>query len=510
MRKVNYKEKGITLIALVITIIILLILAGVTLGTALGQNGLFQRAKIAGENYKRAESEESQSLKDFEEQIKEVSNEEERNAKYENNGIDKSHDGAQYDAVTTDDGIWTIYKDIDTRTTKVNVYVESKYYYPSFEQFILEKMFLVEFLYGSALPIYSFSDLSDFYAMCLLGKFDILGLIADDGVLHEDDYMKNRRKEMEIGPFLDELLKQTGTNEYDVLEELGKEVKKQVINGYGRKYMPTLTLENLSALYNKLYGDKNKLTISEEEKNKTYTIELPDGKREEIRGEDLYKARFRYATTKNGDIKIKISDGGSNTKEINYTKVNNIDRKNCIIEDGEYVYTYNCIPYIDDGLEFVMIYLGSVLDEEDEENIENMEAWLEIVDDMITNFRFNLGGWNVTRNGLTGGFVVPDDISSGELGDLNGQCKNAMNDEPVTCMVGTYLGSKLNTEEIMIPSTVKYMFDTFRKTDFSEDFMGITIPSSTEFIAYLGSCFWDYKNISGGENIKNKNMTEMD
>ena len=72
MRKVNYKEKGITLIALVITIIILLILAGVTLTTALGQNGLFQRAKYAGEKYKESEADESEKLGEIEEEIDKV------------------------------------------------------------------------------------------------------------------------------------------------------------------------------------------------------------------------------------------------------------------------------------------------------------------------------------------------------------------------------------------------------------------------------------------------------
>ena len=39
--------KGITLVALVITIIILLILAGVTMGALMGDNGLIQRAQDA-------------------------------------------------------------------------------------------------------------------------------------------------------------------------------------------------------------------------------------------------------------------------------------------------------------------------------------------------------------------------------------------------------------------------------------------------------------------------------
>ena len=44
----NLKNKrGITLIALVITIIILLILAGITISTLTGDNGLFARAQQA-------------------------------------------------------------------------------------------------------------------------------------------------------------------------------------------------------------------------------------------------------------------------------------------------------------------------------------------------------------------------------------------------------------------------------------------------------------------------------
>ena len=47
-------SKGITLIALVITIIVLLILAGVTINTLFGQNGIMQKANKAKiENEKR-------------------------------------------------------------------------------------------------------------------------------------------------------------------------------------------------------------------------------------------------------------------------------------------------------------------------------------------------------------------------------------------------------------------------------------------------------------------------
>lgn len=57
-------QKGITLVALVITIIILLILAGVTISLTLGNNGLFQTAKTAAQNYSEAQQYEKNILND--------------------------------------------------------------------------------------------------------------------------------------------------------------------------------------------------------------------------------------------------------------------------------------------------------------------------------------------------------------------------------------------------------------------------------------------------------------
>ncbi len=58
MKVKKIQEKGITLIALVVTIIILLILVGVTISQITGENGLIKRAKEAVEKYKNAEEEE--------------------------------------------------------------------------------------------------------------------------------------------------------------------------------------------------------------------------------------------------------------------------------------------------------------------------------------------------------------------------------------------------------------------------------------------------------------------
>ena len=56
------RNTGITLIALVVTIIVLLILAGITLSLALNSNGVFQRSKNAAAAYSEAEKAEREEL----------------------------------------------------------------------------------------------------------------------------------------------------------------------------------------------------------------------------------------------------------------------------------------------------------------------------------------------------------------------------------------------------------------------------------------------------------------
>ena len=56
------KEKGITLIALVITIIVLLILAGVSIAMLTGQNGILTQAQNASEATLKGEAEEAVKL----------------------------------------------------------------------------------------------------------------------------------------------------------------------------------------------------------------------------------------------------------------------------------------------------------------------------------------------------------------------------------------------------------------------------------------------------------------
>ena len=68
-RKTSKREKGITLIALIVTIIVLLILAGVTINLAVNNQGIFNKAKTATRAYKNASEEEEASLALLENEI---------------------------------------------------------------------------------------------------------------------------------------------------------------------------------------------------------------------------------------------------------------------------------------------------------------------------------------------------------------------------------------------------------------------------------------------------------
>ena len=66
-------KKGITLVALVVTIIILLILAGISISTLTG-SGLFEKAKLAKERTEERQRQEEQFLADYENKIGEYIN----------------------------------------------------------------------------------------------------------------------------------------------------------------------------------------------------------------------------------------------------------------------------------------------------------------------------------------------------------------------------------------------------------------------------------------------------
>ena len=68
--KIFKENLGITLIALVVTIIVLLILAGISISMLTGQNGILNRAAEAKEKTEKSKFEENTVLSEYEQLIR--------------------------------------------------------------------------------------------------------------------------------------------------------------------------------------------------------------------------------------------------------------------------------------------------------------------------------------------------------------------------------------------------------------------------------------------------------
>lgn len=62
-------QRGISLISLVITIVVLIILAGIGISLSIGENGIFTKTKEAKENYLITANEKTLMLAKLEQQI---------------------------------------------------------------------------------------------------------------------------------------------------------------------------------------------------------------------------------------------------------------------------------------------------------------------------------------------------------------------------------------------------------------------------------------------------------
>lgn len=107
------QEKGITLIALVITIIILLILAGITLNLVLGENGIISRTKISVETYKKEQVREELQLTITNIQMEYLQKNEEITMEKIVNGLKTSRDLSDTIQNLEIDGTQGIYKGYD-------------------------------------------------------------------------------------------------------------------------------------------------------------------------------------------------------------------------------------------------------------------------------------------------------------------------------------------------------------------------------------------------------------
>ena len=106
MMKLNFKKEknGITLIALVVTIIVLLLLAGVSISMLTGQNGILTRAAEAKENNDKAQTDETLKMAVMEAVTEGQGVITETNFK---NALDKSLGANKY-SISSAEGGWTI------------------------------------------------------------------------------------------------------------------------------------------------------------------------------------------------------------------------------------------------------------------------------------------------------------------------------------------------------------------------------------------------------------------
>ena len=74
MKNTNVKETGITLIALIITVILMLILAGVVISLTIGKSGIIEIGKQAVKDYKAAEIKEKNDINSISDIINNPSN----------------------------------------------------------------------------------------------------------------------------------------------------------------------------------------------------------------------------------------------------------------------------------------------------------------------------------------------------------------------------------------------------------------------------------------------------
>ena len=67
-------QKGITLIALIITVIVMLILAGVAINMTIGDNGIFRKSQEGAEVYKNSANNEATSLNGMDKELGDLIN----------------------------------------------------------------------------------------------------------------------------------------------------------------------------------------------------------------------------------------------------------------------------------------------------------------------------------------------------------------------------------------------------------------------------------------------------
>ena len=116
-------KKGITLIALVITIVVLIILAGVAITLSLGDNGIFKKASKAKEDTLVAQNEESVQIADATNAIDEMVGSSDRET---NQTLPQNNLSTEEEVI----GTWIDGKTLYQKTVVLNLTTENSKLYP--------------------------------------------------------------------------------------------------------------------------------------------------------------------------------------------------------------------------------------------------------------------------------------------------------------------------------------------------------------------------------------------
>ena len=278
-------HRGITLIALVITIIVLLILAAVSIATLTGENGILAQAENAKKKTEEAAKKEKELLQSYEDTIGDI----------------------------TEGEIWRASLNTTEYSTNVNINVASKYY---------EQEKLPDTLKGyKELYILRVLGIKEYNSMdeYIIGT---MGVSSIEEAL--DLYKEETGEEVTRDQLVYEVIVGGVTNEDEALEKFG----------FSKENIEQIELE-----YEEKKSQETEVEVPERYKNRTYTITYPDGSTQTVNGEELatFEGAFKV-TENNNQYTIKIKDSENHEENLSIT-VNNFV-KYATYEEGDYTYNF--------------------------------------------------------------------------------------------------------------------------------------------------------------------------
>ena len=177
MKEKKMTQKGITLVALVITIIVLIILAGVSINLLVGQDGLISRAKLAKEQYENAALDEQNKLNEL-------------YARLEGNWSEEAEENNQLPVLTADTEAGTIVKLPDEWATETARYVSTNTGVEITEVTKVASVYAVAIGGGESVPVP--------YGFYYVGGNLATGVVISDAEADKNKYVNDENKDVGI------------------------------------------------------------------------------------------------------------------------------------------------------------------------------------------------------------------------------------------------------------------------------------------------------------------------